>query len=277
MPFRSLSASRAEIAPDATIDEARLSIAAAGDALTDGDLDLAKKECERGLSEWQTQLQFSPSLVLMANRKIGGEILDAISLYSKVLGKRGEMFPEDFALLDFLHLQVNHAPELRKARLEIVKGQGLFAQSKFPAAQEAYDRGLAEWRKLLDDFPALVRSADKEFAKELAKVLSEYQKILDLRGTQLPEDFVLLDFLQAQGLGGAVMLAPWRQVCRRRCLSLSFSRRLPVVPAWTVWPIDLSCAAKTDFQSAGHQEVVQRVEAGAAAKGNAVRHFNSQG
>ena len=186
--------------PNATIREARQSIAIGDKALADGDLNTAKREYERGLSEWQSQLEAYPALILMANRKIGQEILDAISRYCEVLQKRGEMFPEDFALLGFLHLQVDHAPELLSARLAIVQGRQLFAQSKFPAAQEAFDRGLAEWRKLLDTFPALTRSADKDFARELTKVLVDYQKILELRGKKLPENFVLQDFLQAQGL-----------------------------------------------------------------------------
>jgi hypothetical protein len=181
-----------------TIGVARKSIAAAAEAAEAGDLDTAKAEYERGMKNWNAQLQEFPFLILMADRKIGTEILDAISRYAETLEKRGEVFPDDFVLLDFFHLQVDHAPELANARLAIVEGRGLFGQSKFPAAQEAYDRGLAEWRKLLDAYPALLRSADKKYVQELTEVLRGYQEILNLRGKELPPDFILKDFLQAQ-------------------------------------------------------------------------------
>ena len=177
---------------------ARKAIDTGDAALADGDLDVAKKEYELGMSIWQTQLEKQHLLIVMAGRKIGEEILDAIGVYAEILEKRGEMFPKDFALLDFLHFQVDHAPELQRARLAIVEGRGLFAQSKFPAAQEAFDRGLAEWRKLLDTYPALKRSADKTLTRELTDVLRGYQEILNLRGKKLPPDFILRDFLQAQ-------------------------------------------------------------------------------
>ncbi len=193
---------RAEETPGAKMLAARESIAVADKALAGGDLDAAKKAYELGMSEWQSQLQAFPSLVLMGNREIGQEVLDAITGYSQVLDKRDELFPDDFPLLDFLHLQVDHAPELLRARLAGLKGRQLASQSKFPAAQEAYDGALAEWRKLLDTYPALVRSADKDFARELTDVLADYMKVLDLRGQKLPEKFVLQDFLQAQGLAG---------------------------------------------------------------------------
>ena len=184
------------------LSSARESFASGDAALAGGDLDEAKAEYTLGMALWQAQLEQFPFLILMANRKIGQEILDVISRYAEILEKRGEMFTKDFALLDFFHLQVDHAPELLNARLAIVEGRGLFAQSKYPAAQEAYDRGLAEWRKLLDAYPALKRSADMAFVQELTEVLGEYQKLLDLRGKELPPDFILRDFLQAQDLAG---------------------------------------------------------------------------
>jgi hypothetical protein len=192
----------AQVEQGTGIHAARESIAAGDKALASGDLDLAKEQYEQGLAKWQTQLLGAPYLILMANREIGEEILAAISGYAEILEKRGEMFPENFVLLDFFHLQVDHAPELLNARLAIVEGRGLFTQSKFPAAQEAYDRGLAEWRKLLDAYPALTRSADKAFVRELTDVLRTYQEILNLRGKKLPPDFILRDFLEAQNLVG---------------------------------------------------------------------------
>ena len=195
----------AQVEKGSDVHVARESIAAGDEALASGDLDVAKEEYEQGLAKWKTQLEEFPYLVLMANRKIGEEILDAISRYAEILEKRGEMFPEDFVLLDFFHLQVDHAPELFEARRAIVEGRDLFKQSKFPAAQEAFDRGLAEWRKLLDAYPALMRSADKAFVQELTDVLredGEYRKILELRGKELPPDFILRDFLQAQDPAG---------------------------------------------------------------------------
>ena len=195
-------AAQVEQDPSAAIHLARGAIAAGDIALASGDLDLAKEEYERGLAGWQTQLEGTPYLILMVNRRIGEEILETISRYAEILEKRGEMFPEDFALLDFLHLQVDHAPELLKARLAIVKGRQLLAQSKYPAAKEAFDSGLAEWRKLLDTYPALKRSADKAFVLELTDVVRDYQKVLEFLVKELPSDFILQDFIQAQKSAG---------------------------------------------------------------------------
>jgi tetratricopeptide (TPR) repeat protein len=172
---------------------AREATAAREKALAEGDLDAALAECEGGLKMWQDLLGRFPALTLMASKEAGQEIFDTINRYGDVLRQRHEPFPDNFPLLDFLHLHIEQAEETLKARNAITEGNLLLSESKFPAAQEAYDRGLAEWRKLLDKFPVLLSGADKAVAGELTQAVEGYGKILELRGKQFPEDFILRD------------------------------------------------------------------------------------
>ena len=175
---------------------AREATAAREKALAEGNLETALTECESGLKLWQGLLEEFPALTLMASKTLGQEIFDTINGYGDVLQKRNQPFPDNFPLLNFLHLHIEQAEETLKARNAIAQGNQLLDQSKFPAAQEAYDRGLAEWRKLLDKFPVLLDGADKAVAGELIQAVEGYEKILELRGKEFPENFILRDVRQ---------------------------------------------------------------------------------
>ena len=67
-------------------------------------------------------------------------------------------------------------------------------------AKEHYDKGLAEWRKVLDIFPDAV--TDGTFGEDLMEVIQRYRKLLELRDEKeqrkatYGEDFILHDVVE---------------------------------------------------------------------------------
>jgi len=85
-----------------------------------------------------------------------------------------------------------------RARAEIYLGDQAFADARVVPAREAYDRGLAAWRKVLDKHPVIVQSTP--IRTELLTIVKNYKEILAKREENLPKDFILNDVVTYSGV-----------------------------------------------------------------------------
>jgi hypothetical protein len=92
-----------------------------------------------------------------------------------------------------LHAQVEQTDEAVAAHEWIYKGDTDLADLE--QARAAYDKGFAAWRKVLDNFPALVR--DDTTVSDLMDIINRYKRILGQRDENepLPKDFILQDIV----------------------------------------------------------------------------------
>ncbi len=84
------------------------------------------------------------------------------------------------------------------ARAEIYAGDQAFADARVVPAREAYDRGLAAWRKVLDKRPVLAMMTQTR--SELMDIINRYREILSKREEKFPSDFILKDVIKADDL-----------------------------------------------------------------------------
>jgi hypothetical protein len=93
-----------------------------------------------------------------------------------------------------LRAQWEQEDEAISARAEIYAGDQAFADARVVPARQAYDRGLAAWRKVLDTRPVLLQST--AIRTELLGVVNNYKTILAKREETLPLHFVLHDVVE---------------------------------------------------------------------------------
>ena len=95
-----------------------------------------------------------------------------------------------------LRCRVEQALEAIAARKAIHEGRRA-ANLDLNAAREAFDDGLAKWRKVLDKFPELLE--DQTTGEDLIEVIDRYKALLGKRDEKMPEPFVLQDVLDKYG------------------------------------------------------------------------------
>ncbi|NLY02461.1 MAG: hypothetical protein GXY83_40795 [Rhodopirellula sp.] len=95
--------------------------------------------------------------------------------------------------------QIEQDERALAAREYIYEGNEAFAKADLITAREAYDKGLAKWRELLDQekFAGLVD--DSHTGEELVEMIDTYRQILEKRDEPFPEDFILADVLRKHG------------------------------------------------------------------------------
>ena len=91
--------------------------------------------------------------------------------------------------------EVERRAETLHAREQIHQGDEALAKSNLQAALEHYNRGLAEWRKVIDKYPRLL--AEKAMVAELMQIVEKYQRILKQNDSPMPNPFVLEAVIQA--------------------------------------------------------------------------------
>jgi hypothetical protein len=96
-----------------------------------------------------------------------------------------------------LRAQVEQADQTLQARKLIYQGDRAFAKADLPAAQAAYDQGLAAWRKVLDSFPQLQKDSSRTTQDDLMDVIKRYRYILKQLDEPFPKKFILQDILDA--------------------------------------------------------------------------------
>lgn len=195
--FAMASYIRARVEKQPGYGDARAAIADADKALAKGDLRVARKAFDRAFSAYRTMLDKTPSLTMMSDRKTCAEVMATVRRYAEVLEQLKEPLPQEFVLLDFLRMQIQHAPGAREAQDLVAKGDQARGEQKLAEARKFYEDGFAAWRKVLDAFPPLVRTADRKTNVRLLDVVQRYGATLAALGQKFPEKFVLQDVIEA--------------------------------------------------------------------------------
>jgi len=92
-----------------------------------------------------------------------------------------------------LRAEVEQTEEVIAARRAVYSADQNFNRGKLQAAREDYEKGLAQWRRVLDAFPAIAR--DGTFRWELVEVIERYRGLLEKCNEPFPKPFVLQDVL----------------------------------------------------------------------------------
>jgi len=91
--------------------------------------------------------------------------------------------------------EVERRPETLQARQEVYLGDQALAKSDLQAALEHYNRGLAQWKKVVDQYPRLL--AEKTMVIELMQIIEKYQRILKQNDAPMPDPFPLQAVIKA--------------------------------------------------------------------------------
>ena len=167
--------------------EARTAVAEADNAAAKDDARVARKAFDRAFTHWRTALDKTPGLVLMSDRKTCAELMETIGRYTAVLEQLKETFPQDFPLLDFIRIQIQHADGAGEARQFLANGDKALADQKLAEAHKQYEQALAAWRKVLDKFPPLVQVCDPKTNEKLLKIVDRYRFTLKNLEQKFPE------------------------------------------------------------------------------------------
>ncbi len=93
-----------------------------------------------------------------------------------------------------LRTQVEQSDELIAAHKFLYEGNRAYADGDLLAARKAYDQGLAAWRQVLDNYPALRK--DDITIDDLLRSVEVYKAILDQLDEPLPKDFPLREIVR---------------------------------------------------------------------------------
>jgi len=91
--------------------------------------------------------------------------------------------------------EVERRPETLQAREEIYLGDQALAKSDLQGALTHYNRGLDEWKKVIDQYPRLL--AEKTMVIELMQIVEKYQRILKQNDAPMPDPFPLQAVIKA--------------------------------------------------------------------------------
>ncbi len=181
---------------DGDVLQARDASQFAAEALATGETEKAFESFQTGMNAWSQALGKFRALALMIDRDMGNEILDSVEDYAAALAEDGKTIPPNYPLANFFHLQMSHAPELDEARkLATLAGRHI-DNSEYPKAQELLEEVLPQWRALLDRYPSLLVQSDQVIYQQISETIAAYRKVLELRGKEFPEDFLLKDFVE---------------------------------------------------------------------------------
>jgi len=92
-----------------------------------------------------------------------------------------------------LRAEVEQTDEVIAARRAVYSADQDFDRAELQSAKENYEKGLAQWRRVLDAFPAIAR--DESFRWELVEAIERYRGLLEKRDELFPKPFILQDVL----------------------------------------------------------------------------------
>ena len=95
-----------------------------------------------------------------------------------------------------LRAEAEQTDDMLTARKLIHQGDRGYAEGDLVAARDAYQKGLREWREVLDKFPSLV--SDQTTGEDLMDVIKRYRRILRQLDEPFPEKFILQDVIDQQ-------------------------------------------------------------------------------
>ena len=162
----------------------------------DGKTEKAIDGYKSAMDSWAKAMEKFRALALMIDRGIGNEMLATIESYAAALAKDGQVVPPDYVLSQFFHLYVSHTAEVNEARRLAAQAGQHAGNSEYPQAQKLFEEAMKQWRGLLDRYPSILVGTDPIVAQQISETIAAYQKVLELRGKELPEDFPLKDFVE---------------------------------------------------------------------------------
>jgi hypothetical protein len=97
--------------------------------------------------------------------------------------------------------KIEQTDEALAARKAIDEGNRALAVADLGKAKQMYEKGLVQWRLLLDKknekgelaFPGLI--PDESMGTDLMEIIQQYRKILEKRDEKMPEPFILQDII----------------------------------------------------------------------------------
>lgn len=92
-----------------------------------------------------------------------------------------------------LRAEVEQSDDLLNARRLLNQGDRAYSEGDLVAARNAYQQGLADWRKVLDQSPSMI--PDQTAGDDLVDVIKRYRRILSQLDEPFPEPFILQDVL----------------------------------------------------------------------------------
>jgi hypothetical protein len=96
-----------------------------------------------------------------------------------------------------LRAEMEQTPQAVAAREAVFKGDQAYGKGDIVAAREAYERGLLDWRILLDRFPLI--KDDINLGDDLVGMTGRYVHCLEKLDEKLPRPFILQDILDKHG------------------------------------------------------------------------------
>jgi hypothetical protein len=90
------------------------------------------------------------------------------------------------------HAEVEQCKEALDGRKCFYDAQDAFAKGQLKRAKQEYEKGFAEWRKVLDRWPVLAVD-DISLGREMLDTIDLYKKVLEQDGSTFPENFILKD------------------------------------------------------------------------------------
>jgi len=92
-----------------------------------------------------------------------------------------------------MRCQVERTDAALEARRLLYHAKQEFDETRLIEAQQAYEEGFAQWRKVLDEFPPMVQ--DNISGEVIQEAIRGYVEVLKQLDERFPDDFVLRDVL----------------------------------------------------------------------------------
>ncbi|MBN1590385.1 MAG: hypothetical protein JW888_12795 [Pirellulales bacterium] len=187
---------RAEVEQEKGMLDARKATYAGNTALSKGDLTTAMKEFADASASWIAMLSKYP--ILMTDRTTTDDIGDLLESYGKALDQRDQLFPSDFALAEFVRMQVKESPKTYQIRNSLQKAEEAESEGDLATAATFYEKVLQVWRGIIADLPSLEQRSDPATADVILAMIRKYADVLKKLDRPVPSDFILHQFVRVQ-------------------------------------------------------------------------------
>ncbi len=106
-----------------------------------------------------------------------------------------------------LRCQVEQTTDAVDAREFIYRAQQALDSGNLPDAIDYYSQGFGKWRRVLDEYPALLE--DQNTVEDLMDTIDTYRRLLDQLDQPLPDDFLLNDVITLHGRQQQMPFGPY--------------------------------------------------------------------
>lgn len=185
----------------------------------------ANEKYVEGLLKWSELLAREEFQNIENQQDTGEEIVIMIDDYDTLLGRRDELFPEDFPLQDFVLAQIEANPNapIWETRALVADAKQALAKGDHETARAALPEAIAGWGGMLEEFRSLMRMSNRTIGAEILTTIELYGEVLAENDERFPETFSLRDFLHLQ-VEHSEQVAAARQATAEATLALQDSR-----------------------------------------------------